>query len=210
MMLLISLSSPVQKDDKQWKLRFHKKGIRVYSSKIPDSQIDEVKGECLLDASLETVARVMLDVSSYPQWVADCMEAQKFNCSEPTACNLYFALEMPWPVRDRDVVLQSSTDIKLSKGRIVGTVYALPDELVPAHKNRIRIKSMYGKWIFERISAEKTMATFAIWVDLAGMIPAIIINIASIDIPYRTLKGLQLMVKNEKYIKAGNPFQPGN
>jgi hypothetical protein len=210
MMLLISTSSLDLEDNKQWKLRFQKEGISVYSNGVTDSQIDELKGECVLDASLEVVAGVMLDVSSYPHWVADCIEARKFNCSGLTECKLYCALAMPWPVRDRDVVLQSSTDIKLSEGRIVGFVYALPDELVPVYKNRIRIKSMYGKWIFERISSDKTMATFICWADPAGLIPAFIINIASIDIPYRTLKGLQRMVKKDEYIKDGNPFKFGN
>jgi hypothetical protein len=205
-MLLPSMMPPDSEENKEWKLRFQKEGISVYSSKRADSLFDELKGECLLDASLETVARVMLDVSSYPQWVADCREAQKFNCSDLYTCKLYFVLAMPWPVRDRDVVLQSSTVIMLPQGRIVGSVYALPDELVPVQKNRIRIKSMYGKWIFERISVDKTMATFITWTDPAGLIPAVIINIANVDIPYRTLKGLQRIAKNEKYIKAGNPF----
>ena len=149
----------------------------------------------------------MLDVSSYPQWVADCREAQKFSCSDLYTCKLYFVLAMPWPVRDRDIVLQSSTDIMLPQGKIVGLVYALPDDLVPAQKNRIRIKSMYGKWIFERISADKTMATFITWADPAGLIPAFIINIASVDIPYRTLKGLQLMVRKDEYIQPGKSFK---
>jgi hypothetical protein len=204
--LLLSMMPPDSEKNKEWKPRFQKEGISVYSSRRADSQIDELKGECVLDARLETVARVMLDVSSYPQWVADCSEARKFNCSNLYTCKLYFVLAMSWPVRDRDAVLQSSTDIMLPQGRIIGSVYALPDELVPVQKNRIRIKSMYGKWIFERISADKTMATFITWADPAGLIPAFIINIASIDIPYRTLKGLQRIVKNEKYIKAGNPF----
>lgn len=209
LMLLISTASFTVEDNRQWKLRFQKEGIRVYSNNVADSQIDELKGECILDASLETVAGVMLDVSSYTQWIADCVEAHKFSCTGLTECKLYFTLAMPWPVRDRDIVLQSSTDIRLSEGRIVGSVYALPDELIPVYKNRIRIKSMYGKWIFERISSDKTMATFICWADPAGLIPAIIINMASIDIPYRTLKGLQRMVRKDEYIKAGNRFKPG-
>lgn len=186
-----------------WKLKFQKDGIRIHSSKHAGSQIDELKGECVVDASIETIAEVMLDVSSYPEWVADCAEARKFDCSDLYTCKLYFDLAMPWPVRDRDIVLQSSTDIELSQGRIVGTVYALSDELVPLHKNRIRITSMYGKWVFERISEDKTMATFTTWADPSGLIPATIINMASVDIPYRTLKGLQMMVQKVEYIAAG-------
>lgn len=207
MTLLLSMMSPDSEDDKQWKLSFQKEGISVYRNKRADSPIDELKGECILDASLETAAEVMLDVRSYPQWVANCIEAQKFNCIDLTTCKLYFTLAMPWPVSDRDVVLQSSTDIKLSRGRIVGSVYALPDELVPAHKNRIRIKSMYGKWIFERISTGKTMATFISWADPAGLVPAFIVNIVSRDVPYRTLKGLRLMVKKDEYIMQGRSFK---
>jgi hypothetical protein len=199
--LLLSMMPADSEEDKEWKLRFRKEGISVYSSKHVDSQIDDLKGECLLDASLETVARVMLDVSSYPQWVADCEEARKFNCTDLYTCKLYLDLAMPWPVRDRDIVLQSSTDMNLSDGWIVGAVYALSDELIPVHKNRIRIKSMHGKWVFKRISANKTMATFTIWADPAGLIPPIVINIASIDIPFRTLQGLRRMVRKENYAK---------
>ncbi len=203
-MLLLLTAPPDSEENREWKLRFQKDGISVYSSRHAGSQIDELKGECVLDASLETVTRVMLDVPSYPQWVANCAEARKFDCTDPYTCRLYFDLAMPWPVRDRDIVLQSSTDMDLSHGKIVGSVYALPDEPVPKRKNRIRITSMYGKWIFERISADKTMATFITWADPAGLIPAFIVNITSTDIPFRTLQGLQRMVRKEIYTKGGD------
>ena len=51
------------------------------------------------------------------------------------------------------------------------------------------------------------MATFITWADPAGLIPAFIINIASIDIPYRTLKGLQRMVRKDEYIQPGKSFK---
>lgn len=207
-MLLAAAASFGADENGGWKLRFVKDEISVYGNKVPGSPIDELKGECVLDAPLEVVAEVMLDVPSYPEWVADCVEARKFDCTDRTTCKLYFTLGMPWPVHDRDIVLQSSTEIEMSAGRIVGIVNALEEELVPKQKNRVRITSMYGRWFFERISAETTAASFICWADPAGYVPPFIINLASVDIPYRTLKGLKAMVKRDVYINAAKdcPF----
>lgn len=202
MLLLLATVAFAEGGGDTWKLRLVRNEISVYSNKIPGSPIDELKGECVLDAPLEVVAQVMLDVPAYPEWVADCREARKFDCTDLTTCKLYFTLDMPWPVRDRDIVLRSSTEIFMSEGRIVGTVDALSEELVPKQKNRVRITSMYGKWFFERISPDKTAAAFVCWADPAGYVPPFIVNLASLDIPYRTLLGLKAMVKKEAYIRA--------
>ena len=207
LILCISAASTASNGNETWEMRLFKDDIRIYSRSRPDSPIDELKGECVLDAALEVVAQVMLDVPSYPQWVADCVDARKFNCTDSTTCMLYMTLGLPWPVRDRDVVLQSSTDMKLATGRIIGTVRALSDEIVPKHKKRVRITSMRGTWIFERISPKETMVTFILWADPAGYIPSFIVNAVSIDIPYRTLKGLQSMVKKEEYFKTAEHFK---
>jgi hypothetical protein len=206
MLLLVPSAYPAPDGSGAWELRFEKGEIRIFSNTVPGSPIDELKGECVLDASLEVVAQVMLDVESYPRWIADCVEARKFSCTAATSCLLYFTLGMPWPVQDRDIVLQSSTELSLHSGTIIGTVTAISEPVVPRHDRRVRITSMYGKWIFKRLSPEKTGATFICWADPAGFIPAFIINAASRDIPYRTLKGLREMVKREEYIKAAENF----
>lgn len=206
MLLLASAAFPAQDGSGAWKMLLEKNDIRIYANRVPGSPIDELKGECVLDAPLEVVAQVMLDVASYPRWVANCVEARKFGCTTATSCLLYFTLGMPWPVLDRDIILQSSTEILLREGTIVGRVSALPDKIVPQHDKRVRISSMYGTWIFKRLSQEKTDATFICWADPGGFIPAFIINIASRDIPYRTLKGLREMVKREEYMSASEKF----
>lgn len=202
LILLFSTYLFASDEDVSWKLRLRKDGISVYSNPVPNSRIDRFKGQCVLDAPLEVVAGVMLDVASYPQWVADCVEARKFDCADMTTCRLYFTLAMPWPVRDRDVVLQSSTDIDFAGGSIIGSVRGLSEEIVPLNTKRVRITTMTGKWIFRRITADTTMATFICWADPAGYIPPFIVNAASADIPYRTLKGLQGMVKKEAYAQS--------
>ncbi|MBN1498487.1 MAG: START domain-containing protein [Spirochaetes bacterium] len=206
MLFLASTAFPAQDGSGDWRLLVEKKDIRIYANRVAGSPIDELKGECVLDAPLEVVAQVMLDVASYPGWVADCVEARKFGCSTATSCLLYFTLGMPWPVLDRDIVLQSSTEICLDQGTIIGRVTALSEKIVPEHKRRVRITSMYGTWIFKRLSPEKTDATFICWADPGGFIPTFIINIASRDIPYRTLRGLREMVKKEEYITASRNF----
>lgn len=206
LLLCVSAAYASPEGSGAWELLMEKNDIRIYRNRVPGSEIDEMKGECILDANLDVVALVMLDVASYPQWVANCIEARKFGCTSATSCLLYFTLGMPWPILDRDVILQSSTKISLRQGTIIGSVAALPDKIVPEHDRRVRITSMYGTWIFKRLSREKTGATFICWADPGGYIPAIIINIASRDIPYRTLLGLRDMVKREKYIQASEHF----
>jgi hypothetical protein len=207
LILLAAAAALASDGNTSWKLRFERDDIRVYSNRVPGSPIDELKGECVLDAPLEVVAQVMLDVPSYTRWIADCVEARKFDCSDLTTCKLYFTLAMPWPVRDRDIVLQSTTEFLPSEGRIIGSVTALKEELVPKQKNRVRITSMRGTWIFEGINADTTRATFICWADPAGYVPAFIINMASVDVPFRTLRGLRNIVRDDAYKKAAENFR---
>jgi len=196
-----SMTSP----EAPWKLRLENDGIRVFTRPTVHSSVEELKGECVVDAPVEVIWQVFLDVDSYTEWVGDCRESRKFNCSDIFSCTLYYMIGLPWPVANRDVVLRSSVDI-IDADTLIASVSVPESSPVPLRPGCVRMTRMKGRWIFRRLADSRTYVSMESWADPAGNIPAFIINHVSVSVPFTTLKNLRSMVNKERYKKAAKEF----
>ncbi len=193
-----------------WKLKINRNGIQIFNRTVEGSPIKEFMGKCVIDSSMYTIGLIMMDFPGYMEWVASCKELKKLSCKDDLNCTLYYVMDLPWPVSNRDVILKASATLQSADGTIIANCTSIVDESIPVPKGYVRLKSMYIKWILKQLPDGKTDVTFLSWADPSGQIPPFIANMSTADMPYKTLVNLSKIVQLPKYADEGRNINAGN
>jgi polyketide cyclase/dehydrase/lipid transport protein len=190
---------PGQTND-DWKLASKSGGVMLYSRTRPGSSLKEFKAVGEIDASTRTVHNVLDDFEQYPKFMPFTAECRLLK-REGDAMIGYQRLS-PKIVGDRDYTLRIRQKSWPAEGG--GLVYQdrwePANELGPAEKPGVlRVKLCEGGWLLEPASANKTRATYSIYTDSGGKLPAFIANAAS-EIGIRKIfTAVRKQVKNPRY-----------
>ncbi len=183
-----------------WELVKKNDGIQVFKRDVIDSAIDEFKAVTFINTSVEIINEVLLDVSAQSEWMAFNKDVSLIKRDE-YGFIFYHALDMPWPVANRDVVIKTTMFSDLLNGVYLSYFSAVDDLSVPASSYNIRIKQMKGKWYFKRVSKNLTYFICQMHIEPGGRIPSFIINKFSENIAFSNIKALKKISKRLKYVR---------
>ena len=206
--LLLSLclifSLPVYADN--WRLDKDSNGIKIYTRAIQGSKIREIKGEVLLESSLDSALAVFNDIPQYPHWYHKNTKAfllQERNIAEHYH---YQNIVMPFPVTDRDMIIHSKITQEGNNIRVVSrSADTFCDKSTLSVCNTIKksknimVTRLQGTHLF---TPQKEGGVKLVWrqhVEPAGKIPKWLVNQLLVDVPYKTLKNLKKQLKLKKY-----------
>lgn len=187
----------------EWKLVMDKDGIRAYARQAPGSNIQETRAVMTVDANLETVNAVMRDSPGYKDWFPYYKKSEVVEERSRHDLDVYMVLSLPWPVQERDMLMNCKSVYDLKAARGVVSLCAKDSPKFPPTPHAVRIKNYTGSNVFEFISKDKTGVIFTMKLDLAGRIPPAILNMLAKYNLYDTFVGLRRMVKKPRYIEAG-------
>ncbi|HDP24846.1 MAG TPA: hypothetical protein ENN34_05320 [Deltaproteobacteria bacterium] len=198
--LLCLASTPALGDAEQsWILKKDAEGIKVYTRSVEGSDSNEFKAITDVDAPIEVLLEVFQDIPSFPQWYGFCKEIRLIEQVSPIHRIIYFVLETPWPVKDRDMVVEVRDDVDTSPGTALITMHALEEEMVSRNERYVRMTEVRGSAVLESIDGKRTHVVHTVLADPAGFIPAAVSNMLQKEQPFLTLKGLKEMVKQDVY-----------
>ncbi|SHK74187.1 START domain-containing protein [Marinobacter antarcticus] len=118
-----------------WSLRKEAGDIRIYTTNQNDSSFQAFKAETLLDAPIEAV---MVNPASCVKWVLNCTESYSVGKGSFYDRYAYSVNDMPWPVTDRDYVLNIRTRGNEISGEILMEMSATPGKRAES-SSRIRV-----------------------------------------------------------------------
>src|ERR1700737_4132396 len=175
---LASGAAPFSTSD-GWTLSKESSGIRLYSRAHPGSSLKEFKAVGEIDASARAVHNVIDDIEAYPSFMpftAQCRVIKR----EADSIITYQRLS-PKICSDRDYTLRIRETSWAGPGGLVYlNRWELANELGPGEKKGVvRVKLCEGGWLLEPEDATKTRATYTVYTDSGGAIPAFIANRAS-------------------------------
>lgn len=194
-------SNPNDKSE-GWKLVSEKDAVTIYSRSRKGSSLKEFKAIGEIDAPSRTVHGVIDDLESYPSFMpytSECRVLKRQNGSV-----LAYQRLSPKICSDRDYTLRIWKASWPSPGGLVYLNRWEPaNEHGPAEKpGVVRVKVCEGGWLLEPEGTNKTRATYSVYTDTAGLIPAIIANRASQVAISRLFVAIRKQVKNSKYSAA--------
>lgn len=185
-----------------WKLKIQKDGIEVSTRPVKGSDLDEFMGTADIDASIDIVYAVIKDVPAATQWMADCKENREIRKIDEYTSVQFNVTKAPWPVSDREalVIVNEKKDEKT--GKITFEFHETNNPPVPVGKGNVRMPEIRGQWVLIPINRDHTKVIYTAKSNPGGSLPKALANLKSKEIPYKTLLGLKMMVKKDKYKKA--------
>src|SRR5438874_6283867 len=192
------LSSSVNPNE-GWELTSGSKDVALYSRAHAGSRLKEFKAVGGIDAPSGAVHAVIDDFENYPGFMPYTVECRLIK--RETDSIVGYQRLSPKICEDRDYTLRvwkkswPSTD-----GLVYLERWASANELGPPEKKGVvRLKACDGGWLLEPNGANKTRATYSIYTDTRGAIPAFIVNRASQIGIGKLFAAVRKQVKNPKY-----------
>jgi hypothetical protein len=200
---LVVVSLVVAQDD-GWKKESDEKGVVIHSRLRQGSPLKEFRGVGLIEANPETVFAVIDDTESYTHFMPYTAEVRMLK-REKNSATVYQRLALPL-ISDRDYTIVSKHDTWSGPdGPIHRVHWESANNLGPAPKSGvIRVNLCEGGWLLEPNGANATRATYIIYTDSGGAIPAFIANSGSRLAIRKLFEAVRKQVKEPKYAAARN------
>jgi hypothetical protein len=197
-------------DDALWQLRHTdaSTGTRVYLRGRGDL-VPEFRAIAVMPTRLSALVAVLLDTDAMPQWVYRTRRVVRVEASAPTQGVSQVITAMPWPLSDREAIVEwrltqdADTGVVLLEGR------GAPDRLPPS-QGLVRMPSFESRWRFAPLAEGRVEVLFEGHGDLGGnlALPALraFVDAALWEAPLQTVNALRQMVERDEYRHASLAF----
>ena len=197
LLCIILLFSSTIDAKSNWRLVKNQDDVRVYSQNVPNLG-KALRGSMTINGTISSVLAVIEDINSYPKWMHNCYSAKEVRKIDSNQSINYIAINMPWPVKDRDIVIQSvRTQNKQNKS--VEVKFNATSGVLKKVKGKVRITKMSGSWLLTPVKNGKVKIDYTVSINPGNKIPKWIVNALAVDLPFNTLRNLRKVTKNQKY-----------
>lgn len=179
----------------QWTLKKDKDGIKIYTGSVENSKFKTVKVECIVKSSLTQLANLLLNAENQPRWVYSTKYAYIANKVSASEIYYYAQMNTPWPINTRDMVIDLS--IKQDPVTKIMTVHADNiDKVVPVKTGIIRVPVTEAIWTVTPLKENKIKIIYSIRIDPGGEVPAWMVNLFIVKVPFETFKKLTSILQS--------------
>ncbi len=205
-LLPLKVISAESSNSHEWKLKKDKNGVKTFSRSKKNSSGKEFRSVAIIDYPIEVLLEVIIDVASYPKWMPDVLEAtilKEFHKGlERGNYYVHIVYDGIWPVKNRDIVMESVPKTDWDKGVSIIKLKKLDTFPVPLRKGVVRVKDFESEFKFEYIARSKTKVTFTTFVDVGGKISPRLATIQTGSVPHKTLANMARVAADPKYYEA--------
>ena len=203
---LVLADNTLTEQAEDWQISKTQDNITLYTRQIDTSDFSAFKSEAIMELSIESIFAVISDPTSCPLWVDDCLRSSSYtpkNEDTPQFKNRHgYALShLPWPFKNRDIIVNIVTSNNPITNEIVITMTA-DKNLVSENKDAVHIKRSQAKYILRPINKNQTKFIWMQHTEPAGGLPAWLVNSMIIDLPLKSTIKLQKVAKQKKYQDA--------
>ncbi len=200
LMVVASVSSAMASGD-AWRAEKDADGIRMYTRAVEGWDIREVRGVMQIKGTVSSLVAVIEDESVAPQLNEFVVKSSVVQRDSGTRYRLYTLTKMPWPLKDRDVLMQREISTDPASG-VVTIVDDATRDLMPAKKGLVRIVKSRQQWTLTPAADGRVDVELRLLSDPAGPIPTSLINSLSVSTPFKTLVKLRELAQLATYANA--------
>lgn len=179
-----------------WKLRKNNDSIKVYTKKKEDTRIYMYKVVAEISLKPEMVYRQVVDFRENLKYMELVDSLRCLDHQKDRLYRNYMHFNMPWPVENREMI--SEMEVTINQEGIYLESNHLPEHL-PDNPNAIPIKDYKQKWTIKKGSCQnESRITVIGWVDPGGSIPPWVVNLFSVQTPFRFISGILKEVRRHQ------------
>ena len=182
-----------------WRFVKDSSGVSLYSRTRAGTGLKEFRAVGEIDAPTRAVHNVIDDIDGYPSFMPYTMECRLIKRDGDSF--LTYQRLSPKIVGDRDFTLRiRKKSWPGQDGLVYLNEWEPANEFGPSEKPGVlRVKRNEGSWLLEPAGATKTRATYFIYTDSGGKLPAFLANVASEIGIKKVFAAVRKQVKDPKY-----------
>jgi hypothetical protein len=201
---LFTFHSPVMGGEKgdgtDWKFYKEEGGIKGYERHTTKSEYLETRADTVIEAPMEVLLTILMDIRSYPEWMHACADAIPLEQKDILHRVLYFAQDVPWPSKDRDAIIKADTFMDLANGASVTVLQSIDNySYKDAPKGRDRMVEFSGEWDLRMLDRNRTQVIYTAYTHPGGFAPRGIVNGIIRKVSFNSTRGLIEKAKNKNY-----------
>lgn len=194
-----------------WELKRDRDGIQVHTRSVPGSPYDAVRITTKLDSvRLSALVALIEDAEACPDWADRCAEYYLLERLSDTEPLVYTHNDMPFPVKDRDVLAHVTWTQDAQTLAVAMNSVATVDRMDEV-SGRLRLKKAMASWHFTPLADGSVSISNGAHIDPGSPLPGWLTNRLLIEAPFETMKAFVAEVRNPKYQDAQLSFvqEPG-
>lgn len=196
-LMVVSLCVTCAVAQTDWKRVAARDEIKVYAKTIADSKIKAMKAECTLDAGVEEVIALLLDVNAAERWVCHTKSCKLIRRVSDTELYYHTEVSLPWPLDNRDFVTHLRV-IRHEKGDAVTVEAPAVPGILPLREGIVRISGSVNRWLIRPLPNGKAWVEYMLQVDPGGHIPAHVVNMFACRAPIETFQNMRKILTERK------------
>lgn len=181
----------------EWKRVAARDGIKVYAKTVPDSKIRAMKAECVLQAGVDEVIALLMDVEAAGQWVCHTKSCKLIKRVSDTELFYHTEVSLPWPLDNRDFVTQLKVIKDEASGIVTVDAPAVPG-IVPVREDVVRVSRSINRWLIRPLANGKVWIEYTLQVDPGGHIPAHVVNMFACRAPIETFQNMRKVLSSRR------------
>ncbi len=176
-------AQPIDFSQAKWALDSNSDGITVYRWTPPSSDLFAFKSSGLIDATVPRLVNILADAKRRPEWAPALIESYVVRWISPVERVEYNRIRTPWPIQDRDFVIQGKAVFD-GKGGVALNFHSIEDPQFP-EKGPVRGEAWDSSYALTPTADRKqTVLEYRMLIDPKGSVPSWIVNIFQSRFPH--------------------------
>jgi len=189
----------IRSGSNKWKSVVNRDGVEVYTLKVPGSFVLQMKAKKRMQTKLEALISLMQDVEVMcAEGYLEAKIVKRVDSLDKQIVYTYAVFDMPFPIADREWVLENMFFQDTQSNEIIYKVNAVPN-LVPPRKGYVRITHFNNKWRFIPLGKGEVDVEWHIDMSHDGYLANLFHNLVIPGIMPKSLCVIEGILKNEKY-----------
>lgn len=174
-----------------WTLMYERDGFKAYEMR---GELPAYRAEGSVDLSLAEVAAVLVDVPRETEWVSYLSESRVLEGDPLSHSVIYSRYDLPWPVRDRDAVIESTVEKRPKDGEVHVRFRTASSATAPDGTGCIRVPRCEGEFTLVKEASGAVRVTYTIRLDPGGWLPNWLVRHFIREAPADTLRAFKAQV----------------
>lgn len=182
---------PVLARTSDWQVIVDREGIIVSRRPVEGRSFPQLRAVGEVPGTPYEVLAILLDVPAHVTWRPDCIESRTVRGIDAWRSIIYSRTDVPWPIADREVVVENEVTFIDSPSKLRVTFRAVAAPYVEHRRGTVRMKTATGFYAIEAIDATRSYVQYEVDADPGGTLPDWLVSIQSTRNPFETLAGLR-------------------
>ncbi len=184
----------------EWKMYKEEGGIKGYEREVKDSKFIETRADILIEAPLEVVLEVLMDVPAFPTWMYGCTQSTLLEKKDQLNRILYFVQDVPWPAKNQAAVIQAVTSLDVDNGGSITDLKSIAEYPYEEKDSGIaRMIEFRGRFDLRMLDRNRTSVIYTAFSHPSGFAPKGIAKRIIRNVSFETIQKLTAKTKEKAY-----------